>query len=167
MNPYDVSLNVQKGFGFLKGSVTANYHLTFKKKKKGLDVRFFAGQFLENKNMNNGNYYINASGGNGMHDYLYDYVYLGRSESTGFLSHQFGETEGAMKVYTPIGRSNTKLASLNLKCTLPGKLPIKLFADFSMIPKASAVNETTIYDAGIYIPLVKDMIEVYFPILVS
>ena len=166
INPYSVALNIHGDGGFIKKSITANYQVTFKKKKKALDIRFFAGAFSNPADMTNGNYFNHASGGTGAQDYLYDYVFLGRSEADGFLSHQFTETEGAMKVYTPLGRTEGSIASLNLKCSLPGKIPLQLFADFSLIPPVSN-SQTMIYDAGVYIPIVKNMIEIYLPLLMS
>ncbi|MBI4946220.1 MAG: M1 family metallopeptidase [Bacteroidetes bacterium] len=167
INPYNVALNVQQGENFVRSSITANYQVTFKENKKVLDVRFFAGEFVDNKNLADGNLFFNASGATGSHDYMYDNVFLGRSERSGFLSHQFAETEGNMKVYTPLGRSNTWLASLNLKCPMPGKIRFKLFADISVIPKDAALKQTTLYDAGIYLPIIKGYVEVYFPLLMS
>ncbi|MBI3501433.1 MAG: M1 family metallopeptidase [Bacteroidetes bacterium] len=167
MNPYNIAFNYLQGERIAKTSVTANYKMNFKKKGKGLDVRFFAGDFLYDRNPINGNYFFYASGATGAHDYLYDYVFLGRSETDGLLSHQFAETEGAMKVYTPLGRSKTWLASLNLKCSLPGKLPLKLFSDFTMLPPDAALNQTMLFDAGIYLPLMKGIVEIYLPLLVS
>jgi len=167
INPYSVALNIHGDGGFIKKSITTNYQVTFKKKKKTLDIRFFAGVFSNLADMTNGNYFLHASGGTGVQDYLYDNVFFGRSETDGLLSHQFTETEGAMKVYTPLGRTEGWLTSLNLKCSLPGKIPFKFFADFNMIPPDVILNQTMLYDAGVYIPLVKNIIEVYVPLLMS
>ena len=160
----------------MKGSVTGNYRVTFKKKGKMLDARIYCGKMLDPVDDYNGNHFLYASGAHGTHDYLFDNVFLGRSEPSGFLSHQFAETEGGMKVYTFLGRSNDWLSSLNLKCSLPGKIPFKLFTDFStfaadgrrpIYPGNPDLPNRMLCDAGIYIPLIKDYIEVYCPILVS
>lgn len=169
INPCNVSLNIQQEKTFTKASVTGNYSVTLKKKNKSIDLRGFAGFFNSSGSGTyfDGNYRLYTSGGTGAKDYLYDNVFLGRSEYDGFLSHQFTETEGAMKVYTPLGRSADWLTSINIKCPLPGKMPIKLFADFVMIPETVALNQSVLYDAGIYIPLVPNYVEVYFPLLMS
>jgi hypothetical protein len=171
INPYSIVAQVEKGDVYLKTSLTANYSITLKKKKKSVDLRgYFGHMTLSDPGTSayfNGNYYFHASGGNGPQDYLYDNVFLGRSEHDGFLSHQFTETEGALKAYTPLGRSSDWLAAFNIKSSVPGKLPVRLFADFSFVPKAAALSQTTLYDAGIYIPLVRNIIEIYCPILVS
>jgi len=167
IHPYNVIVDFQQIDKIIKTSLTANYKVTLKKDKKAVDIRLFAGKMFNPTN--NGNYFFFASGATGTHDYMYDHVFLGRSEFpyTNNVSHQFAETEGAMKVYTPLGRSNDWLASLNLKTSLPGKIPFNLFADFSVIPRDIALNQAMLYNAGIYIPLVKDIVDVYFPILVS
>jgi len=172
INPYNISLNVQQGERFVKSSITANYHVTFKKKKKGLDIRFFGGKFIDNKKLNDGNYYFYSSAATGTHDYLYDNVFLGRSETNGFLSHQFTETEGEMKVYSPLGRTRDWVSALNLDCTLPGKIPFSLFADFTVFSKDSmstvGVNKQyLIYDLGIHFSIVKNTIDIYVPLLMS
>jgi hypothetical protein len=167
INPYNVALNVQQGEGFVKSSLTANYKVTFKQKKKSLDIRFFAGKFLESKNLFDPTYFFHTSGSNGSQDYMYDNVFLGRSEANGSLSHQFAETEGAMKMYTMIGGNTNWLTSVNLKCSLPGKIPFRLFADFTMIPQQNAFNSNILYDAGIYLPLIPNIIDIYFPLLMS
>ncbi len=172
INPYNVSLNVQQGEDFVKSSVTANYKLTFKQKKKSFDIRFYAGKFLDNKNLTDGNYYFYGSGASGTHDYLYDNIFLGRSERTGFLSHQFAEMEGNMKVYTPLGRTRDWTGALNLDCTVPGKLPFRLFADFSTFSKdymstVGANQQYFLYDFGLHIPIIKNIVDVYIPLLMS
>ncbi len=165
INPYDVSLSVQQADEFVKTAITANYHLLLNKKKKAIDFRFYAGKMFGTTT--NGNYYIYSSGTNGAHDYTYDQVFLGRAEASGFFSHQFAETEGNMKVYTPLGRSNDWLTALNIKSSLPAKLPIKFFADINLLPRKTALNQAMLYDAGFYIPLVKNTIEIYFPLFMS
>lgn len=172
INPYNISLNVQQGEGFVKSSVTANYRLTFKKKNKGFDVRFYAGKFIDNKKLENGNYYFYSSGANGTHDYLYDNVFLGRSEGKGFLSQQFAATEGSMKVYTPNGRTRDWLGALNINCSLPWKIPFSLFADVTTFSKdvMSTVgnkNQYLLYDAGLHFVIVKNIVDVYIPLLMS
>jgi Peptidase family M1 domain len=177
INPFNVGLNVQQwnstGDNYLKGSLTANYNITLKKKGKSIDTRFFVGKSFNDAAYPRTNFYLHASGGTGFQDYLYDNIFLGRYEASGFLSHQFTETDGGMKVYTPLGITDNWLAAANLKSSLPGKIPFKLFADFSSYQEYDRVSHTDIgeihflYDAGIYIPLVKNIVEVYFPILVS
>ncbi|MEK6615081.1 MAG: M1 family aminopeptidase [Bacteroidota bacterium] len=177
INPYNVNLNFQNGDGITKASVTGNYQATFKKKGKALDLRFYFGdviQAVDNKSAYFGNYFLHASGANGSEDYLFDNVFLGRTEGDGFLSNnndnllanQFVESEGAMKTYVPL-KSDQWLGSLNIKFSLPGKIPFKVFADCVILPRDVAIKETVLFDAGIYLPVVKNIIEIYLPLLMS
>jgi hypothetical protein len=177
IDPFDISLNVQQwndgGDNYVRSSLTADYRISYKKKNKSFDTRFFAGKIVSDPASPGSIYYFHASGGTGSQDYLYDNVFLGRSETSGFLSHQFTETDGAMKAYTPVGRTDNWLAALNLKSSLPGKIPFKLFADISSYQEydpASFFGKDKFYfqyDAGVYIPLVRNIVEVYCPVLVS
>lgn len=165
INPYNISLNVQQGNRFVKTSVTANYHATFKKKKKGLDIRFFGGEFIDKSSAGDYRFRMSGFDPNGFqeHDYMFDNVFLGRSENTGFLSQQFSESDGAFKTYTAYGQTYDWIVALNLKCSMPGKIPFKLFADF-----ATLANEPSIFStSGIYFSLVPNIVDVYFPVYIK
>lgn len=172
LNPYSIALNVQQEKTFVKSSLTANYHIAFRKRKKGLDIRLFVGKFLKNKNLSNGNYYFYSSGGSGPHDYLYDYTFLGRSEQDNFFSRQFANMEGDMKVYTPLGRTRKWMGSLNFDLTLPGKMPVSVYADIATFSKDSCstvgqFKQYTLFNAGLHLRLGKNIIDIYVPILMS
>jgi hypothetical protein len=168
-NPYNVSLNIQQGDNFVKSFVTANYKVLLNKKGKAVDIRGFAGAFFNHDHLADGGYFFSPSSATGSDDYMYDNVFLGRSETNtdNILSHQSAESEGNMKVWTPLGRSGTWIGSLNFKAPLPGKIPFKLFADVVILPTKVSLNQSVVYDAGVYVPLVKDFVEVYFPLLMS
>lgn len=165
IDPYTVSLNFQGGEGMMKTSLTATYEMTLKKKKQGIALRFFAGKMLETSN--DGNYFLHSSGSNGQHDYFMDGVFLGRSEREGFFSHQFMETEGNLKAYTILGRSDDWMVALNFNAPMPGKIPFRLFADFVMVPSAPGLDQNLLWDAGLHFTLVRNIVDVYVPILVS
>jgi hypothetical protein len=46
------------------------------------------------------------------------------------------------------------------------KLPLNLFADIGVTGKDGRLSETVLYDAGFYIPVAKNIFEIYFPILI-
>lgn len=172
IHPFNISVNVQQGQEFVKSSVTANYHISFRKRKKGLDIRLFAGKFLGNNDLSDGSYYFFSSGRMGTHDYMYDYTFPGRSETDGFFSRQFADLEGNMKVYTPIGRTRDWLGALNFDLTLPGKIPFSLYADFVAFAKDSMTtvgmfDRYTLFNAGLHFGVVKNIVDVYVPLLMS
>lgn len=165
INPYIVTLDVQQSADFAKASVEAKYSLTFKGKKKSLDMRFFAGTFLSSNSSGTLDTRFRMSGWNGYQDYLYDHTFFGRTETTGVLSQQFVERDGGFKIPVYLGQTNKWLAAVNLKSSLPGILPLKLYADFGITDPDARLNNALLYEAGIDLCVVKDIFEVYFPVL--
>lgn len=166
--PYSISLNLQEGENMFKTSLTGNYSYKFKNKNKSFDVRLFAGSFIGTSRNAAGAYRFRMSGWRGYHDYLYDNIYLGRSETDGILANQFTENDGGFKFYSPNGQSGKWLAALNLKSSLGNvKLPICLYADIGTCGDDGILTENILYDAGICLSLRKNILEVYFPILIS
>jgi len=169
LNPYSLLLDYQAGQKMQKLSLTANYELTFEK-KKSIDIRFFAGTFLQSNQ--DPNYAYRLSGEYGPYDYMYDHVYLGRSETQGILSRQFTETDGGFKTFSPWGQTTYWLTAINFKFSLP-LLPryIRLFADIGTCDGRSLNQDNPgpkiLYDAGLNLSIVKNMIEIYFPLAMS
>jgi hypothetical protein len=133
-----------------------------------VDVRVFAGTFLSTNAIDAGPYRFRMSGQTGSQDYLYDNIFLGRSERDQILSQQFTETDGAFKSLSYAGQSSQWLAALNIKSSLGNmKLPINLYADIGTCAKDGISQSNILYDAGVCISLRKNMFEIYFPILMS
>ncbi|MFA6923947.1 MAG: M1 family metallopeptidase [Bacteroidales bacterium] len=170
LHPYVLSLKTQQNVDFIKSSLEFKYRLTYNKKKKGLDLRFFAGAFLEQKKVYYGNYNFRMNGQAGYEDYTFDNYYLGRSDYSGLASQQFTETDGAFKINTPIGQTNDWLASLNVKTSIPGILPLKLYADIGTYSHAGKLfpdSKKIIYNGGIDLTVIPNICEVYFPVFWS
>ncbi len=168
ITPYDINFNFQQGEQMMKTSLTAHYSYNFKKKNKGVDIRLFAGTFIGTEALNAGLYRYRLSGQTGQQDYLYDNIFLGRTEYKGVLANQFTDTDGGFKFYSPLGQSSKWIAALNIKSSLGNmKLPINLYADIGTADQNSLSNEKILYDAGVCISLKKNFFEVYFPILIS
>jgi hypothetical protein len=165
INPWSLKLNLEPTSAYLKGSIEAIYKISFKGKNKGIDLRLFAGKFLYQSSEYYGNYNFRMSGWSGYRDYLYEHVFLSRYISDqNTLSQQFVETEGAFKVYTPVGESNNWISAFNIKLFPPFKLPIGLFADFGYSP---TTDNKLMYDVGIQFALIRNVIDIYIPIKVS
>jgi hypothetical protein len=150
---------------------------------KRVSVRAFTGRFLKNTRTEGGNLYGRDNRGsiglvgNGMTDYRYDGLWLGRNEETGFVSQQIDPTtEGGMKFVLPkgattkLGFSNSFVAALNLKMDLPVNLPrflqlkpyfdIGIFADKRPLPS----DQTLLMSGGIAWELFGDAAAIYFPV---
>jgi hypothetical protein len=93
---------------------------------------------------------------------------LGRTETSGTLANQFTETDGAFKFYSPLGQTSKWITSLSVKSSLGNiKFPILLYADIGTTSRDALDTEDILYNAGICIPILKDVAEVYFPVLIS
>ncbi len=152
-------------------SLTTKKRFNYNIKLDGIEFRLFAGKSLfENTNSK---YNWRMSGQTGIYDYLYDNTFLGRTAShPNFLGQQLDDSHGGFKTYTNTGSSNNWLITLNTKLDLP-KLPFGLFADIGYYPYIEN-NQGVIsnkvgsnFDAGLWIPIKKDIIEVYVPLLFS
>lgn len=174
VHPWSVEAKYQQGESMSKVSVTANYTVNYMM-GKGIHFRLFGGTFIDKTALGQGDYRWRMSGystrGIGNHDYLYDNVFIGRSEETGFLAAQFAEEEGAFKVYSPLGQSNDWLVALNIKVDLPVRNrflnKFKLYADFGTCDQDGLADQTLLYNAGVQFSLVNGICDVYFPIFLS
>lgn len=149
----------------MKVSLTSLYTYKFREANKGIELRLFAGTFI---NASAAPYRFRLSGQTGSQDYLFDNVYLGRTERDGILANQFTETDGAFKFYSPVGQSSKWLAAINLKASLGNlKIPVKVYADIGTAGDDALNTENILYNAGLCLSLVDNMVEVYFPLLLS
>jgi hypothetical protein len=180
INPFDAKAEIQQADQFIKLNLTANYRFAYKKEKTGLDIRFFVGRFLWNKDaLANSNYNYVLSGGDG-NDYLYNEIYLGRSATEGVLNQQFSVTDGGFKnlVIPEIDGSfisvNRWINAINLESSLLTK-HLSVYADFGFagtLTRDSQGNEIdavsdVAYDFGIALNVVPNIFEIYFPIKIS
>ncbi len=175
-NPFDYSLEGQLGADFAKISAEGNARVDYNKKNKALYVRGFLGKFLpiSTDPVVTSRYQLNASY-SGVDDYLYDGTYFGRTSPTRLAAQQISIQEGGFKIpiYNGAGRSDNWMATLNLETDLPlGKLPIRLFFDAGLIPNtnqtATNIKSTTLlYDGGVEVYLIKDIVSVFVPVLMS
>jgi hypothetical protein len=169
IRPYALVIDAQQAKTFAKASLTFNYRFNYAKKGKGLDVRFFAGAFLwKSDDYGSGpDVRFRLSGQTGSQDYLYNDIYFGRSEFTGLWSQQMTNTDGGFKVYSLRGQTTNYLATLNLKSSLPWKLPIKVYADLGTYKNEETDSDVLNYNAGVVVSFIPDNFEVYIPLLVS
>jgi hypothetical protein len=169
LNPYSIVIDAQQGNTFVKASATWNYRISYKQKRKGLDIRFFAGTFLWTSNdYNSGpDVRFRLSGQTGAQDYLYNDIFVGRQENSDLWSQQMTNTDGGFKVFSFRGQTTKYLATLNFKTSLPGKLPLKLYADFGTYENEENDREILNYNAGFIVSFIPDNFEVYIPLVVS
>jgi hypothetical protein len=146
-------------------------------KKHGLDMRLFAGKFFEDKSApidpEKYRYGFNFHT-RGQNDYMYDHIVLARRETTTRLRQQIIEQDGFFKQQTIHTASVNWMLAFNLVSTIPiTNLPIQVYFDGGISSasisdaKGSTEIKSFVYDYGIRLNLVKDIMAVYFPIHIS
>jgi hypothetical protein len=141
-----------------------NHRFSYKGRNRGFDVRMFAGAVTNSGGA--GDYRLRMSGYTGADDYMFNHVFLGRSESEGILSKQFVAAEGGFKTPTVTGQSNSWLVAMNLKTSIPTRIPVKLFADIGWYGKDpnSRDDKNFMYDYGFELTIIPNAFSIYIPI---
>ena len=141
-------------FGKLAGEV--EYRRLFENNRK-LNLRLYAGSFLYNSS--NSDYF--SFGLDRPTDYLFDYNFYGRSETTGFFSQQYVIAEGGFKSMIEPRYANQWMTTLNASYSIWNW--IEAYGDLGFM-KSKHQKEQFVYDSGIRLNLVPDYFEVYFPV---
>lgn len=175
---FDVVSLKSLNYGTFTGvSMEAKFRKNYNVDLKGFELRFFAAQTIDrNEALSTSKYNWSLSGQNGANDYLFDHTLLGRNQGyPDMTNQQTTGTQGDFKVSSvyAIGSSNSWLASLNLKIEMPIGLPIGVFGDAGIHPvqvnnNGQFTEEVRVqYAGGIYIPIRKDIFEIYIPLFYS
>ena len=122
-----------------------------------INLRFYAGFFLYNKT--NSNYFSFSL--DHPTDYLFDYNYYGRSESSGLFSQQYIEAEGGFKSKLGTTYANQWMTTLNGSFNIWNW--IELYGDLGVL-KNKYQSPQFVYDSGVRLNLVTDYFELYFPV---
>lgn len=138
-----------------------SFNLDFRKlfpSGRQLQARFFVGKFLWNSKDNDGFFDFGLTRPN---DYLYQYQFLGRSETTGIYSQQFILAEGGLKSAIDHPFVSDYLISTNLMASVWKW--IELYGDVAL---SKNFNQSINYywGAGVRVNLVPDYLELYFPV---
>ena len=175
-NPFDYDLEGQIGADFAKINVEANKRIDYNRKNKSLYIRAYFGKFfpISGDGSVTSRYELNSSY-SGVDDYLYDGYYLGRNAQSRLASQQISMQEGGFKVpvFNNVDQSNNWMITTNLKTDLPlGKVPLRLFFDAGLIPNetpsmTNSSSTTLLYDGGVEVYVLKDVISIYYPIIMS
>ena len=140
---------------FSKVSGTGQYRLLTDTNRQ-FDFRVFAGAFLSNKTETD--FFSFAL--DRPTDYLFQYDYLGRSETTGILSQQIIINEGGFKSKLPVAYANQWLTTINTSVGLWRWLEV--YNDVGFV-KNRGENVYFAYESGVRLNFIHDILEVYFP----
>ena len=123
-----------------------------------ISFRLFAGKFLWRNNLNS-SYFDYAL--DRPTDYLFQYNYIGRSETTGVYSQQFIPAEGGFKSQFNNPYSDDLLITLNSSIGLWKW--IEAYGDLGYINQKEQ-SSRVLFDTGLRLNLVPDFLEIYFPL---
>ena len=147
-------LQISGKFGKITGEI--EYRKLFEDNRQ-INLRFYAGSFLYNKTQSD--FFSFAL--DRPTDYLFDYNYFGRSESTGLYSQQYVLAEGGFKSKIATPFANRWITSFNASYSIWNW--IEVYGDIGFI-KNKDVKQRFVYDSGIRLNLVTDYFELYFPV---
>jgi hypothetical protein len=153
---WNTDLQFSKTFGKL--SLNYEYRRLFESNRQ-FNFRFFAGTFLYNKTDIGSDYFSFAL--DRPTDYLFDYEYLGRSETSGIFSQQIIIAEGGFKSKLDTPFANQWLTTVNTSTTLWKY--IQVYGDMGLV-KNKNTDAAFVYDSGLRLDLVTDYFEIYFPL---
>jgi hypothetical protein len=175
-NPFRYSAEGHMAADFAKINVEASVRINYNTPRKALSIRGYLGKYfaINDDPAVTARYALNSSF-SGVNDYLYDGTYLGRNARNGISAQQISTQEGGFKipVFGNVDRSDNWMATINLKTDLPlVRLPIRLFFDAGLIPNATpgfknAGSTTLLYDGGVQVELMRGVMSVYFPLIMS
>jgi hypothetical protein len=156
---FSFSSDLQLASKFGKMAAEVEYRKLFENNRQ-ISLRFYAGSFLYNKT--NSDFFSFAL--DRPTDYLFDYGYYGRSESSGFFSQQYIVAEGGFKSKLSIPYANQWITTVNGSYTIWNW--IEAYGDVGFL-KNKWQSEKFVYDSGIRLNLVPDYFEMYLPLYSS
>lgn len=122
-----------------------------------VNLRLYIGAFLYNTS--NSDYFSFAL--DRPTDYLFDYNFYGRSESTGVFSQQYIQAEGGFKSKLNTPFANEWISTLNGSVSLWNW--IEIYGDLGVMKNKNNAGKL-MYDSGIRLNLVTDYFELYLPV---
>lgn len=166
IRPYEFTTQVDFHRSFVRLGLELSNHFVFNWRERKVHTRLYTGIFLNNKS-NNAAFNFRMDGVNGTHDFRYDYTFVGRRDVNGPAAQQFVHGMGDFKIPTAVGQSRSWLAAANIKVEAPFRIPIGIFVDIGFSDSGKRPISDLLYTSGLYIWLIKDAVEVYFPVLSS
>ncbi len=150
-----VDLQVAEQFG--KSSFTLEYRKLLQNDRQ-VNVRFFGGAFFYN-DLPGSDYFSFAL--DRPTDYLFDYNYYGRSETSGVFSQQIIMAEGGFKSVLEPQFANQWISTVNVSTTIWKW--VFAYADAGLV-KSRNRSAKFLYDSGIRASIIQDHFEIFFPI---
>jgi len=169
LRPYIASINSQVGDGFVKLNFNYQQHFTGRDKMRGVWVYAFAGyQMLKDQTKLDTRFTLSGVPAIDNHtsDYMYDQWLGGRNATSHLLAQQIFLKDAGLKTLAITDPSSTWMTAAGISYALPLKM-FHLYMDAAYYESDRTLKENFSYSGGVALILMKDIIEVYFPVLES
>lgn len=181
--PYSAQLQLQQGEQFFRINAEGKYFFNYAK-GGGLSIRAFASKFGYLGTLSQTDRFLSRrfqpklTAVNGDEDFTYSNYFIRRNNAN-VTGGQIMLRDGDLKLKTDLfdglqGRSDNWVASANFNTTLPQitplALPIRLFCDVGTYSDAwisESGNARFLYVAGLQLSLLKDVVNIYVPVIYS
>ncbi len=169
IRPYLLSCNTQVGKGFVKFNFNYQQHFAGRDKWRGTWIHAFAGiQPIHDQPKANTNFTLSGLSSNGYYatDYMFDQWLGGRNADAGKFAHQVFIKDAGFKTLATNGISEKWMVASGASVSMPLKI-IHLYMDGALYESGITQKTTFSYSGGIALVLMKDVWEVYLPLLES
>lgn len=156
---YNFYTDVQLAGSFGKFSGEIQYRRLFNDNRR-INLRLFAGTFIYRST--NSDFFSFAL--DKPTDYMFDYNFYGRSETTGLFSQQFIMAEGGFKSKLDTRYANQWMTTANASFNIWNW--VEVYGDAGLF-KNQYSNAKFVYDSGIRLNILPDYFELYFPVYSS
>lgn len=183
INPYKASIQLQAFEQNWKLTTEFNYGLTINQRLQKIDIRLFSGWFLQSINSYTERFNLTANNGTlnassdlenfsySSPDYLFENATYGRfiTEGTSLGRQQVYRKDAGFKSGMSAISSNFWMGGLNIVFPLPVKY-LSFYTDLGLTDRVwndfaeERIETPLLYDYGLQLNLIKDYLEVYFPI---
>jgi hypothetical protein len=150
-------LQLSGSFGKVSGEI--QYRRLFNDNRR-INLRLYAGTFIYRNTTSE----FFSFGLDRPTDYMFDYSFYGRSETTGLFSQQYVMAEGGFKSKLDTRYANQWMTTANASFNIWNW--IEVYGDAGFI-KNHYSNAEFVYDSGIRLNLLPDYFELYFPVYSS
>lgn len=170
LSPRSLRFDVQHHAAFTRLALEARQSFVYDRRKHRVSFRLFAGQFLRTDDK-----LMQRQMGWRLHwgssDMTFDHLFMDRQDVGRNTAQQMAKDQGAFRVPTAQGTSDSWIAALNMEADMPFVLPLSVYASAGAAPytEVTSTGRTEKWrmhaEAGIGIRIVRDVAEVWVPLV--
>lgn len=168
--PRSLRLDVQHHAAFTRLALEARQAFVYDDRKHRVAFRLFVGQFLRTDDR-----LMQRQMGWRLHwgssDMTFDHLFMDRQDVGRNTAQQMAKDQGAFRVPTAQGTSDSWIAALNMEADMPFILPLSVYASAGAAPYTQVTSSGRVAkwrmhaEAGIGIRIVRDVAEVWVPLV--